>query len=111
MSRRPVASNVRVKFWFEDAEGKAFFGRGMVDLLRAIDKYKSIALACERIGMSYRYALHRISIAEERSGRRLVDRFRGGRAKGGAQLTQQGRLLLARYLEAERILDELAESI
>jgi molybdate transport system regulatory protein len=111
MSRRPVASKVRVKFWFEDAGGKAFFGRGMVDLLRAIDKYKSIALACERIGMSYRYALHRISIAEERSGRRLVDRFRGGRAKGGAQLTQQGRLLLGRYLDAERILDKLAESI
>jgi molybdate transport system regulatory protein len=111
MSRRRVASNVRVKFWFEDGEGRAFFGRGIADLLRAIDKYKSIALACRRIGMSYRYALHRISIAEERSGRKLVDRFRGGRAKGGAHLTQQGRLLLERYLEAERVLDKLAESI
>ncbi len=111
MSRRSVSSNVRVKFWFEDTDGRAFFGRGIADLLRAIDKYKSIALACERIGMSYRYALHRISIAEERSGRKLVDRFRGGRSKGGAQLTQQGRLLLERYLDAERILDELAKSI
>jgi len=111
MGPRAVASKVRVKFWFEDAEGRAFFGRGTVDLLRGIDKYKSIALASVRIGMSYRYALHRISIAEERSGRKLVDRFRGGRAKGGAQLTQQGRVLLERYLEAERMLDKLAESI
>jgi molybdate transport system regulatory protein len=111
MSRRPVVSNVRVKFWLEDADGRAFFGGGIADLLRAIDKYKSIALACQRIGMSYRYALHKISIAEERSGRRLVDRFRGGRSKGGAKLTQQGRLLLERYLEAERVLDKLAESI
>ena len=111
MSRRAVKSNVRVKFWFEDAEGRAFFGMGMADLLRAIDKYKSIALACERIRMSYRYALHRISIAEERSGRRLVDRFKGGRTRGGAQLTEQGRLILKRYLDAGRILDELATSI
>lgn len=111
MSRRPVASNVRVKFWFEDAEGRAFFGRGIADLLRAIDKHGSIALACKRIGMSYRYALHRISIAEERSGRKLVDRCRGGRSKGGAHLTQQGRILLKRYLHADRILDELAKSI
>lgn len=111
MSHRAVASNVRVKFWFEDADGGAFFGKGIANLLRAIDKYKSIALACQRIGMSYRYALHRISIAEERSGRRLVDRFRGGRAKGGARLTQQGRLLLEKYLEAERLLDKLAGSM
>jgi lysophospholipase L1-like esterase len=47
--------------------------------------------------MSYRYALHRISIAEERSGKKLVDRFRGGKGKGGAHLTQQGRLLLDKY--------------
>ena len=111
MNRRSVASKVGVKFWLEDAEGRAFFGRGMVDLLRAIDKYRSIALACERIGMSYRYALHRISIAEERSGRRLVDRFRGGRARGGARLTEQGRLLLQTYLNAQRVLDKLARSI
>ena len=111
MSRRAVASKVRVKFWFEDTRGRAIFGRGMADLLGAIDKYKSIALACQRIGMSYRYALHRISIAEERSGRRLVDRFRGGKGKGGAQLTEQGRLFLKKYLDAERTLRELAQSL
>jgi molybdate transport repressor ModE-like protein len=61
--------------------------------------------------MSYRYALHKISIAEERSGRRLVDRFRGGRTKGGAQLTQQGRLFLERYVDVERMLRELARSM
>jgi len=111
MSRRSVASNVRVKFWFENGQGKSFFGKGTADLFQAIEKYKSIALACKRIGMSYRYALHKISIAEERSGRRLVDRFRGGRTKGGAQLTQQGRLFLERYVDVERMLRELARSM
>lgn len=111
MNSRRVASKVKVKFWFEDGQGRSFFGKGMVDLLQAIETYKSISGACERIGMSYRYALHRIAIAEQRSGRRLVDRYRGGRTKGGAKLTQQGRFLLERYLEAERVLDQFAKSM
>jgi len=110
MSKRSAISNVKVKLWFEDREGKAFFGMGMVSLLQAIDTYKSISLACERIGMSYRYALHRIAISEQRSGRKLVDRSRGGRTRG-AQLTQQGRFLLERYLEAQRMLDQFAKSM
>ena len=111
MSRRQGGSKIKVKFWLENAEGKAFFGKGIVNLLRAIDTYKSISVACTRIGMSYRYALHRIVIAEQRSGRKLVDRFKGGRAKGGAQLTQQGRLLLERYLLAERVLEQFVKTM
>jgi molybdate transport system regulatory protein len=111
MSRRQGGSKIKVKFWLEDAEGKAFFGKGMVNLLRAIDTYKSISVACARIGMSYRYALHRITIAEQRSGRKLVDRFKGGRTKGGAQLTQQGRFLLERYLLAERVLEQFVKTM
>jgi molybdate transport system regulatory protein len=111
MSSRPIISTVRVKFWFEDHRGRAFFGEGTAKLFEAIDRHKSISVATDRIGMSYRYALHRISIAEQRSGRKLVARFRGGRAKGGAHLTEQGRLFLERYLRAKRVLDELAASI
>jgi len=110
VSRRPIPSKVKVKFWFEDEKGRAFFGEGMARLLQAIERYKSISVACKRIRMSYRYALHRISIAEEGSGRRLVDRFRGGRTTGGARLTEQGRLFLQRYVQAKRILEELAMS-
>ena len=108
---RSSASKIKVKLWFEDREGRAFFGRGMVKLLEAIDTHKSISVACQRIHMSYRYALHRIAIAEQRSGRRLVERSRGGRSRGGAQLTQQGRFLLERFLEAERLLDQLSKSM
>ena len=111
MSRRVGRSKIKVKFWLEDGQGRAFFGQGMVNLLRAIDTYKSISVACARIEMSYRYALHRISIAEQRSGRKLVDRFKGGRAKGGAQLTQQGRFLLERYLLAQRVLEQFVKTM
>jgi len=111
MKPRPIISKVKVKFWFEDHRGRAFFGEGTAKLFEAIDRHKSISVATNRIGMSYRYALHRISIAEERSGRKLVARFRGGGTKGGAHLTEQGQLFLERYLRAKRVLDELAASI
>lgn len=111
MSPRPMISTVRVKFWFVDQRGRAFFGEGTAKLFEAIDRHKSISVATDRIGMSYRYALHRISIAEERSGRKLVARFRGGRGKGGAHLTEQGQLFLRRYLHAKRVLEEFATSM
>jgi len=110
MSPRPIISTAKVKFWFEDRKGRAFFGEGAAKLFEAIDRHKSISVASERIGMSYRYALHRISIAEERSGRKLVERFRGGGAKGGAHLTEQGRLFLQRYMHAKRLLEQVATS-
>jgi molybdate transport system regulatory protein len=106
----PLAPRVKLKLWFQDSNGKAFFGEGLVRLLEAIDKYRSVSLACRETHMSYRYALHRISIAEKRLGLRFVDRFRGGGAKGGAELTEQGRYFLQKYLDAKRCLEELAQS-
>jgi molybdate transport system regulatory protein len=97
--------------WFENGKGEAYFGEGIADLLQAIDRNKSISLACKEIGMSYRYALHRISIAEKRSGTRLLERSRGGAPKGGAELTEACRFLLQRYLEAKRLLQGLAKSM
>jgi molybdate transport system regulatory protein len=102
---------VKVKFWFEDQKERGFFGEGTAKLFEGIERHKCICVASKDIGMSYRYALHRISIAEERSGRKLVDRFRGGRTREGARLTEQGRYLLARYLHAKRLLGELATSM
>ena len=111
MSSRGAAPKIRVKFWLEDPRGRPFFGAGTARLLTAIEKSKSISLACREIEMSYRYALHRIKIAEERSGKKLVDRYRGGRTKGGAHLTDEGRLLLRRYSDAKQALEGLATTI
>jgi molybdate transport system regulatory protein len=111
MGESELASNLRIRLWFENTRGEAFFGEGIAGLLQAIDRQKSISLACKDIGMSYRYALHRISIAEERSGMELVRRFRGGAPKGGAELTEQCRFLLQRYSEAKRLLQDFAKSM
>ncbi len=111
MGNSGLATNLRIRLWFENSRGEAFFGEGIAALLQAIDEYKSIALACKEIGMSYRYALHRISVAEKRSGMKLLLRYRGGAPKGGAELTEQCRLLLQRYLEAKRLLQGFSKSM
>jgi molybdate transport repressor ModE-like protein len=111
MEKSELATNLRIRLWFENSKGDAFFGEGIANLLEAIDQHKSISVACQAIGMSYRYALHRISIAEKRSGTKLVLRFRGGTPKGGAELTEQCRFLLQRYLEAKRLLQNFAKSM
>jgi len=111
MSEWQLAANLRVRLWFENSRGEAFFGEGIANLLQAIERRKSISLACKDIGMSYRYALHRISMAEKRSGLALVLRFRGGAPKGGAELTNECRFLLRKYFGAKRLLQDFAKSM
>ena len=81
---------------------EAVFGDGLAELLEEIDKYHSILETAEHLGMSYRYALHRITLAEERLGQLLVIRVRGG-AKGGgsSEVTDFGRDLVKRYRSAQ----------
>ena len=90
---------------------EAVFGDGLADLLEAIDKHHSMLKASEDLGMSYRYALHRVTLAEKRLGKSLVTRVHGG-AKGGgsSEVTDCGRDLVKRFrnaqLELSKFLDK-----
>jgi len=95
------------KLWFVDEEGEYVFGLGTMGLLAEIDKLGSISAATRKLGMSYRYALERITIVEKRLGRQLVDRTRGGKEGGGAKLTAFGYELLADYRGMEGSLNQL----
>jgi molybdate transport system regulatory protein len=100
----------KVKLWFVDKNGEAVFGDGLAELLETIDRYHSVLQAAKHLGMSYRYALHRITLAEERLGQLLVTRVRGG-AKGGgsSEVTDFGRDLVKRYRNAQVELNKLVE--
>jgi len=91
---------------------EAVFGDGLAELLEEIDKYHSILAAAEHMGMSYRYALHRITLAEERLGQLLVVRFRGG-AKGGgsSEVTDFARNLVKRYRNAQSELSRMLQKM
>jgi molybdate transport system regulatory protein len=99
----------RFKLWFIDEDGEYVFGLGTMQLFAEIERLGSISAAARKLGMSYRYALERITIVEKRLGRQLVDRMRGGREGGGAKLTALGRELLEDYRGMEGSLNQLTK--
>ena len=94
------------KLWMVNEKGESVFGNGLAELIEEIDSHHSILEAANHLEMSYRYALHRLTLAEERLSEPLVTRVRGG-AKGGgsSQVTDFGRNLAKRYRNAQAELD------
>ena len=89
-------------------KGESVFGDGMAALLEEIDRQHSLLKTAEKLGMSYRYALHRLTLAEERLGKSLVKRVRGGaRGGGSSEVTEFGRELVKRYRHAQAELGKL----
>src|SRR5208283_3844723 len=101
-----------VKLWMVNEKKEAVFGDVLAELIEEIDKFHSILAAAEHMDMSYRYALHRITLAEERLGQLLVIRVRGG-AKGGgsSEVTDFGRDLTERYRSAQTELSRILEKM
>jgi molybdate transport system regulatory protein len=99
----------RFQLWFVDKNGELIFGRGTMRLLAEIERLGSISAAARELGMSYRYALERITIVEKRLGRQLVDRTRGGKEGGGAKVTALGYELLVDYRGMEGSLSQLTK--
>ncbi|MFQ5871400.1 MAG: winged helix-turn-helix domain-containing protein [Candidatus Geothermarchaeales archaeon] len=99
----------RAKIWLEDGSGRQVVGSGLASLLEKIDEKGSVSSAAKELGMSYRYALHRITIAEERLGTILVRRRRGGRGGGRSHLTEEGRRYQAEYKRLEERIQRVLE--
>jgi molybdate transport system regulatory protein len=93
-------------------KNQAVFGDGIAELIEEIDKHHSILEAAKHLHMSYRYALHRLTLAEERLGESLVTRTRGG-AKGGgsSEVTEFGKNLVVRYRKAQLALDDALKKL
>jgi molybdate transport system regulatory protein len=93
-------------------KGESVFGDGLAELLEEIDRCHSILETAKNLGMSYRYALHRITLAEERLGQSLVKRVRGGaRGGGSSEVTVFGRNLVKRYRNAQVELSKLLDKM
>jgi molybdate transport system regulatory protein len=89
------------KVWL-DADGGFAVGDGGTDLLRAIEATGSLRAAAARVGWSYRHTLAYLDNAEQALRRTLVERRRGGHARGGAYLNAEGRDFLRRYTRFRR---------
>ncbi|MEM2902066.1 MAG: LysR family transcriptional regulator [Candidatus Bathyarchaeia archaeon] len=100
----------KAKLWFVNEDGESVLGDGLVTLLEEVEKYRSISKASKKLDMSYRYALHRVSLAERRLRCVLIRRSRGGVAGGTSELTAQGKKLLIKYRNTEREIKKFLRS-
>lgn len=82
-----------------------------LELLERIDASGSIRAAANALGMSYKAAWDAVESINNLAEQQLVERRVGGRNGGGAELTQNGRRLVAVYRrldkERERVLARL----
>ena len=81
--------------------GKYVFGPGKADVLAAIRETGSLAAAGRSLGMSYMRAWRLVQEMHSLYAKPLVEMQRGGKTKGGAQLTPAGELALALYRRME----------
>ncbi|HVY08020.1 MAG TPA: LysR family transcriptional regulator [Burkholderiales bacterium] len=77
-------------------------GPGKADLLRAIQDTGSISAAARRMDMSYRRAWLLVDTMNQSFKSPVVETLTGGRAGGGAVVTELGREVLARYSDMEK---------
>ena len=79
------------------AREKVFFDSRAAMLLQLIDETQSVRLACQRMQMSYSSGWNVIRTLESQLSRTLIRRSQGGAGGGKSSLTEDGKLLLARY--------------
>lgn len=77
--------------------GAHTLGPGKIQLLEAMQESGSISAAARSMGMSYRHAWEMLDDVNRCFGGRVFETESGGRAGGGARVTDFGRELIARY--------------
>ena len=76
-------------------------GPGKADLLRAIEQTGSISAAARQMDMSYRRAWLLVDTMNQAFRSPVVVTLTGGKAGGGAAVTEFGKEVLARYSAME----------
>jgi molybdate transport system regulatory protein len=89
------AMKISYKIWL-DHHGKAF-GDGPYELLRRVDRTKSLRQAANQMGMAYSKAWRLIRTLEERLGFPLLERKAGGASGGGSRITPKAKELMKLY--------------
>jgi molybdate transport repressor ModE-like protein len=85
-------------------------GLGVARLLSAIKETRSLTLAAEKVGYSYKYAWDRTQKIKDRLGEPAVETEKGGKGGGGHMtLTPAGESALKEYLEWEDFISKCME--
>ena len=84
-------------------------GPGKADILEGIKGTGSIAAAGRAMGMSYKRAWYLVETMNRCFKSPLVEASKGGRAGGGARLTELGQEVLARYRRMEALTEKAVQ--
>jgi molybdenum ABC transporter molybdate-binding protein len=101
---------VDLRAWVE-RDGRVILGKGRLELLEGIDRWRSISAAARQLGMSYRRAWLLVQSINEAAGEPLVEAATGGRQGGGAALTPRGRAAVAVFRELQEQLHQTATGL
>ena len=100
---------VRTKISIVNENGEAFMGPGLLKLLRQIEEHKSINKAAKEMRLSYVKALNMLNRLESVLGDSILIRTRGGKNRGGTELTPLGKRYIAEYDRLEKKIRRLAD--
>jgi len=100
---------VAYKVWL-DKNGKAF-GDGPYELLRWVEKTKSLHQAARQMGMAYSKAWRLIQTLEERLGFPILERKAGGKSGGGSRVTPNAKELMEHYEKFRKDVEDAMERI
>ncbi len=96
-----------IRFRIDFAEDSNL-GPGKIALLEGIKTYRSVSEAARQMGLSYRRAWLLLDSLNKSFDMPATVNSVGGRGGGGAEVTPFGVLLIERYREVERKLNEVA---
>jgi molybdate transport repressor ModE-like protein len=90
---------------------KTFFDEKIATLLMLVNETESVRKACQRMQISYSVAWDIIHTLESQLQQPLVLRTQGGPKGSTSVLSEEGKLLLARFVEYQQAIREHANSL
>ncbi|MFK5954544.1 MAG: LysR family transcriptional regulator [Desulfobacterium sp.] len=106
---------IHTKIWIENDQGEMVFGAGQLKILEAIDNEGSISAAAKKMKMGYRSMWGKLKKMEQRLGKQVLIRKKGGTSGGASVLTTDAKTLVKRFrhinqkinIDAQNALDEI----
>lgn len=89
--------SIRIRVRNNDSRADFSFGKGVAGLLAGIEDYSSLNQAAKNMGMSYSKAWKLVKETEVHLGFALIRRL----GAKGSKLTEDGRVLMSYYYQAE----------
>ena len=102
---------MRVEVRLRIGKERKFFGKGVREILDAIDEHKSIKKASEATGISYPKVMRILKTFKSELGFAAVVSEKGGSQHGGTELTEKGRSVLECFREIENEVTLLAQKL